>query len=654
MRQTSRRQGQRPGEEVEPGRSATLQLNQAWDYSSQRSIASVSIASTGYAVVTDGQRWLCCLSDSGNQLWERNFPEPIVSFRLSRDGGNVLVALSDCGFCVLDVAGGVVWETRLCVPVTACDMRLSDGVTFAAARPRTLITLDQTGRTITSRELPDTVEFLTFAQDDQVALIANSGAFVGLVDDVGEMLWARSFSTISLEARMSPCGRWITLPAFGQGAYLIDREGTQVDVVRTHAPVNFAACAKNCSVILVATTRGNLLSLDRQGAVLGRFELPVKPKQIQTDTDVGLLAMVDPGGSLKVYRLTSTDSSRFAFLEVEASAAQKPKEPLYRLALFCKPSTSYQAQVKLLPGGKYTLLATCHSELLMIDETGRPICQTTTGLPILSLALAPKSYSFFGATEDAVLAFAHTKMLWRRELKTAMLAVNAAGDRLGAMDIAGNVYVFDQAARMVRSWMGSRDARYFLISPSGDDLVVAEPARAVVIDFRGQPIFEVGFKAGADHLAITDSSLYVGTGGGKLSAFELTGEALWEVELNEPVASIKASEDGLLVLSTRGSAFWIDEDGQLLWRKPLTATKPLVFRNQERDYIELFKRDSTLICASLGGELLWRARLEDKIRSLAVDASGEFVAAFDGVAVWLFSTGEKQPTEPDRFDFLEV
>jgi len=593
VRQTSRRQGQRPGEEVEPGRSATLQLNQAWDYSSQRSIASVSIASTGYAVVTDGQRWLCCLSDSGNQLWERNFPEPIVSFRLSRDGGNVLVALSDCGFCVLDVAGGVVWETRLCVPVTACDMRLSDGVTFAAARPRTLITLDQTGRTITSRELPDTVEFLTFAQDDQVALIANSGAFVGLVDDVGEMLWARSFSTISLEARMSPCGRWITLPAFGQGAYLIDREGTQVDVVRTHAPVNFAACAKNCSVILVATTRGNLLSLDRQGAVLGRFELPVKPKQIQTDTDVGLLAMVDPGGSLKVYRLTSTDSSRFAFLEVEASAAQKPKEPLYRLALFCKPSTSYQAQVKLLPGGKYTLLATCHSELLMIDETGRPICQTTTGLPILSLALAPKSYSFF-------------------------------------------------------------DARYFLISPSGDDLVVAEPARAVVIDFRGQPIFEVGFKAGADHLAITDSSLYVGTGGGKLSAFELTGEALWEVELNEPVASIKASEDGLLVLSTRGSAFWIDEDGQLLWRKPLTATKPLVFRNQERDYIELFKRDSTLICASLGGELLWRARLEDKIRSLAVDASGEFVAAFDGVAVWLFSTGEKQPTEPDRFDFLEV
>ena len=609
---------------------------------------------TGHVVVTDGERTLYNVGPDGKLVWSRKFKDRIVAARLSRDSLNTVVSFHDWSLAFLDVDGRLLWHKRFSYLISAFDIRISDGTILIGGSSRTISNLSRDGMFLDSMVFSAPIEFINISRDDDRVLVGNSGAFLASLNGAFETEWARSFAMISGVARFSATGKWIVMPLFGSGAYLIDSTGGDVRAFRPRHPVMCAAYLEGCSTLLLGTSYGELLMLDQDGALRGRFELSFRPRFWDIDHCCSFLAIVDEGSSLHSYQLVHGQSTRFSFLEQEQEREEPlEKKPIYSIDLFRRATSRHQAQVKLLPGGKYTLCATSDGGMLMLDESGRQKRLASLGDSI-RICTASKSYRFAAATGGRLYSFGHDKMLWQRRAGTAMLALNAAGNRVAAMDDAGNIFLFDSLGELKWTWFKSRDARYFCLSPSGEEMVVAEASRAVVLDFAGRPVFETEFNGAAGHLAIDDDSLYIGDSSGIVSAYDLYGSQLWSGCIEEPVARLRPFEDGLLVTTGMGSAFFLDDAGKVVWRRRVAGRRSLVIRNQKREFIEVIRRRNALFCLVLGGELLWKVVLKDAVRSFAADASGEFVCAFDGVAVWLFSIANRAPEEPGRFDFLEL
>ncbi len=638
-----------------PADGASIGLQERWVYSSAPTFISACVAVTGHVIVSDGDHTLCGLSPNGKLLFTKRFDDKISAFRLSRDGGWVLVSFLNRILTLLDSAGVALWVRRYPHHIAAFDIRISDEAIVVGGPARTLAVLDRNGEFVNSLQIAAPIEFIEISADEKLVLVGNSDAFIGMVSCDLEVLWMRKLTTISSVPRFSPCNQWITLPAFGMGAYLFDGEGRDAQVFRLRRPIGFAACVDDCRVVALGTTVGELLLVRRDGRTDSKYELPFRPKSWTIDADGRHVVIADRLGSVYGYELTSGESSRFTFLEHSPDEAEPvEKRPLFGAKLFSRASSRHSAQIRVLPGGKHTICATTDGHILSFDEKGRPREIASLGSTVFSLCLASRSYCFAATTEGYLHAFAHDKMLWRRRIGTAMLAVNAIGNRFATMDTGGNICVFDSEGRLVRTWMDSSDARYFLISPSGEDMVVAEAKRAVVVDFKGKGVFEVEFGAGGCRLALDDGSLYVGDARGVVSAFDLVGEQLWSVSVKEPITKLRPFEDGLFCRTASKAAFLIGQDGKIAWRKELANERSMVARNQQREFIEVFRRQRALLCVALGGGLLWKVNLKGAHRSLSVDASGEFIGAFDGAYAWLFAVSDFEPSEPGRFDYLEL
>ena len=655
MRKARRKEEGLASEARVPDGGPCITLQERWVYSSALAFTDACVAVTGHVVVSDGSRTLCCISPDGRLLFTKQFDDKISAFRLSQDGGRLLVALLNCSLMLFDSAGETLWVKKHPHLVTALDTRVSDGVIVAGGPARTLVVLDREGEYVSLVPLPAPIEFIEVSTDEKLILIGDFNAFLAVVTDQLDVLWMRRLATMCTAARFSPCGRWITLPAFGMGAYLFDHEGRDAQAFRLRRPVKFAACIDECRVVAVGTVDGELFLVRRDGCTQSRYELPCRPKFWTIDADDHLMAIVDGVGSVHCYELISGEGSRFSFLEhSERKAEPGEKRPIYCVKLFSQASGRYSAQVRVLPGGKHMICATSEGQILSYDERGKPREIASLGSTVFSLRLASRSYCFAATTEGRIHAFAHDRILWHRRTGTAMLAINAIGNRFATMDIGGNICVFDSDGRLIRTWMDSPDARYFLISPSGEDMVVAEARRAVLVDFKGRGVFTVDFGPGGSRLAIDDEALYVGDTRGVVSAFDLIGERLWSVSVNEPITKLRPFEDGLFCTTTAKSAFLIGTDGKIAWSKKLTSRRSIVARNQKREFIEVFRQRRALVCVVLGGGLLWKANLKGTHRSLSVDASGEFIGAFDGACAWLFAISDFEPSEPGRFDYLEI
>ncbi len=655
MRKARRKEEGLASEARVPDAGPSITLQERWVYSSALAFTDACVAVTGQVVVSDGDRTLCCISPDGKLLSSKEFDEKISAFRLSRDGGRLLVALLNRNLMLLDSAGETLWVKEHPHLIAALDMRVSDGVVITGGPARSLVVLDREGEYVSSVPLPGPIEFIEVSTDEKLILIGNFNAFLAVITDQLDVVWMRRLGTMCGAGRFSACRQWITLPAFGMGAYLFDHEGQDAQAFRLRRPVEFAACVDECRVVAVGTVDGELFLLRRDGSTHSRYELPCRPKCWAIDADDHVMAIVDGVGSVHCYELVSGEGSRFSFLEhSERKAEPGDKRPIYCVKLFSLASGRYSAQVRVLPGGKHMICATSEGRILSYDEKGRQREIASLGSTVFSLRLASRSYCFAATTEGHIYAFAHDRILWHRRTGAAMLAINAIGNRFATMDIGGNICVFDSDGRLIRTWMDSLDARYFLISPSGEDMVVAEARRAVLVDFKGRGVFTVDFGPGGSRLAIDDQALYVGDARGVVSAFDLIGERLWSVSVNEPIGKLRPFEDGLLCTTTAQSAFLIGIDGKIAWSKKLTSKRSIVARNQKREFIEVLRQRRALICVALGGGLLWKANLKGTHRSLSVDASGEFIGAFDGACAWLFAISDFEPTEPGRFDYLEI
>ena len=632
----------------------SLTLQERWVYSSAVGLTTLSVAVTGHVAASDGDRTLCCIAPDGKLLFTKRFEDRIRTVRLSRDGAYLFVSLFSNTSFLLDSVGEPLWQIRHFNVISASDIRISDGTVVVAGPSRMLSVINLEGEQVGSVSLGEPIDFIEVSADERSILVGNFNASIGVVDDGLEVLWLRRLTTLCGAGRFSPGGQWIILPLYGMGAYLFDNGGRQVRAFRPRRPVKFAACVDECKVVALGTSDGELYLLGRDGGSQVRFELPCQPTAWATDAGSRLIMVADDLGAVHCYELISGDSSRFRFLEHSHSAAKaSEKRPLYSFQLFQRASSRRGAQVRVLPGGKHMLCATSEGQIYSIDWKGQKSEVASLGSTIFSLQLASRSYCFAATTEGELFAFTHDQLKWHRRIGTAMLAINALGNRFATMDVGGNIYVFDSRGELIRTWMRSSDARYFLISPSGEDMVVVESHQAVVVDFRGRAVFCVEFSPGA-RLGLDDQSVFVGDSRGTVMAFDLVGQRLWSANIGEPVARLRPFEDGLFCTTTSQSAFMIGNNGEITWRKTLASKSSVVARNQEREFIEVFRRDKALICLRLGGELLWKADLAGTHRSLSVDASGEFVGAFDGRSAWLFALSDLEPSEPDRFDFLEL
>lgn len=638
--------------------SPSFAVEEKWAYSSAFILRTVCIAETGYVVASDGARVLSCISQTGEMVFRRQFNDRIASFSLSRDGANVVVILRDWTVILLDISGETIWETRLPGAGSACAMRVSDGTIFVGSSSGTVWLINRGGNVFDLLEFPAAVEFITFDHDEKAALVGNFGAFFGLLGDQNEVLWVKSLSTSCGRARFSRCGRHIILPAYGQGALLFDRDGRDGRSFRVQRPVAFGAClggGASGGSVLLGTIDGKLLLLTQDGAVLGQYDLPCRPTHWDTDASCSSLAVSDETGSVLQYELVAGASTRFDFLEHgDGTMGQVEKSPVYSVRLCRRASSSFQAQMKVLPGGKYMVCASSDGRVWMYDERGKELRVASLGAPVFDLCVASRSYCFAAATEGYLHLFGHDRLLWRKRIGTAMLAVNGAGNRVATMDLAGNVYVFDSDGELLRTVRESGDARYFLISPSGEDVVLAEKSRAILFDFRGRQVFSVEAMAGRDRLAMDDERLYVGLADGTVRALDMIGRQLWSAPIGEPVARIRPFEDGVFVTSTAKSAFFIGAEGEIRWRESLTSGRSIVSRNQRREFVEVLRVKKSLVCIALGGEMLWKVLLQGTGRNVSVDSSGEFIGAFDGISVWLFPVSDFTPREPGRFDYLEI
>lgn len=637
------------------GGESSVALQQKWAYSSELTFVSASVTATGYVVASDDACTLCCISPDGELLFSKHFDEKISAFRLSRDGGTLLVALPDRGLALLDSMGQVLWLKKHIRLISALDIRVSDQVILAGGAARTLIALDRDGECVNSVALPEPVEFIEVSRDEKLILVGNGNAFLAMINDQLDVLWMKRLATMCGRAQFSPCGKWIVLPAFGMGAYLFDHEGRDAQAFRTARPVSFAACLCEGRSVALGTVDGQLLLVRRDGTTESRYELPCRPRSWTVDTSSHFTVIVDVVGSVHCYELISGEGSRFSFLE-HSGAKDEPgeKRPIYCVTLYSRASSHCSAQVRVLPGGKHAICATSEGQVFSYDDKGKPREIASLGSTVFSLRLASRSYRFAATTEGCLHAFAHDKLLWQRRIGTAMLAINALGNHFATMDNGGNIFVFDSDGELIRTWKESPNARYFLLSPSGENMVVAEARRAVLVDFKGRGVFAVDFSPGGSRLAVDEQLLYVGDTRGGVSAFDLVGKRQWSVSVKEPVSRLRPFEDGLFCTTTTMRAFLIRDDGTIAWEKKLASNNSTVARNQERRFIEVFRHQKALICIALGGELLWRASLKGLNPSLTVDASGEFIGAFDGAHAWLFSVSDYQPDEPDRFDYLEI
>lgn len=638
-----------------PDGGPSIVLQQKWVYSSALAFTDAWVAVTGHVIVSDGDCTLCCVSPEGKLLFSKQFDDRICAFRLSRDAGSLLVALTNRSLMLLDSTGETLWVKKHPHLVTALDVRLSDGLIVAGGPARTLFVLNHEGMYLNSVQLPAPIEFVEVSTDEKLILVGNFNAFLAVITGQLDVLWMRRLVTMCGVARFSHCGEWITLPAFGMGAYLLDQDGRDAHAFRLRRPVKFAACLQECGVVAVGTVDGELFLVRRDGSTQNKYELPCRPKCWMIDADAHFMAIVDGFGSVHSYELVSGEGSRFSFLEhSDRKAEPGEKRPIYCTKLFSRASTRHSAQVRVLPGGKHMICATSEGQMLSYNEKGKPRKIASLGSTVFSLRLASRSYCFAATTEGHVHAFAHDRILWHRRTGTAMLAINAIGNRFATMDIGGNICVFDSDGRLIRTWMDSQDARYFLISASGENMVVAEAERAVLVDFKGRGVFTVDFGPGGSRLAIDDEALYIGDTRGVVSAFSLIGERLWSVSVNQPVTKLRPFEDGLFCTTTAKTAALIDNDGNIAWSKKLTSKRSVIARNQKREFIEIFRQRRSLVCVTLGGGLLWKANLKGTHRSLSVDASGEFIGAFDGTCAWLFAVSDFEPSEPGRFDYLEI
>jgi len=632
----------------------SLTLQERWVYSSAIVLNPLSVSVTGHVAAADGDRTLCCIAPDGKLVFTRRFEDRIRTFRLSRDGAYLFVSLFNNTSFLLDSAGETLWEIRHPDVISASDIRISDGAVIVGGPSQAVCVFNRDGRQVSSLALGAPIEFIQVSADESSVLVGNFNAFIGVLDDGLEALWLRRLGTLCGVGRFSSCGQWIILPAYGMGAYLFDSRGRDVRAFKPKRPVKLAACVDECKVVALGTIDGELYLLGRDGGTQVKFELSCRPTSWAIDADSRLIAIADSLGSVRCYELISGDSSRFWFLEHSHNGAEtSEKRPLYVFKLFRQASCRRGAQVRVLPGGKHTLCATSEGQILSIDWKGKKSQVASLGTTIFSLQLASRSYCFAATTEDQLYAFAHDQLKWHRRIGTAMLAINALGNHFATMDVAGNIYVFDSHGELIRTWTKSSDARYFLISPSGEDMVVVEARRAVVVDFKGKAVFCVEFSPGA-RLGLDDQFVYVGDSRGAVTAFDLVGQRLWAANIGEPVARLRPFEDGLFCTTASEAAFMIGRDGEIAWRKTLASKSSVVARNQEREFVEVFRQQKALICLRLGGELLWKADLGGTHRSLSVDASGEFVSAFDGLSVWLFAVSDLEPSEPDRFDFLEL
>ncbi|MBN1593899.1 MAG: PQQ-binding-like beta-propeller repeat protein [Candidatus Coatesbacteria bacterium] len=630
-------------------------LQERWIYSSAQAFVEASVAVTGHSALSDGENNLCGLSPSGELIFSKRFDEAIRSFRLSRDGSNIFVSLADRTIALLDLSGTTVWTTRYPHVINASDMRLSDGAILVGGDSRCISILDRGGELVRTMQIPLSIESIDLSAEEDLALLGNSNAAIALLDGEFDQLWVRKLNTMSGLPHFSPCCRWITLPAFGMGAFLFDREGLDARAFKSKQPISFAVCVPECAMIALGTINGGLSFVNQAGDAVASFDLPFRPKSWAIDANSQYLIVADRLGVVYGYEITSGDSSRFTFLEHSSGkGSHSEKKPLFSAKLFSRPSSRQTAQIRVLPGGKHSICATTDGRIISFDEKGRSNEIANLGGTVFSLCLASRSYSFAATTEGYLNAFAHDQLLWRRRVGTAMLAVNAIGNRFATMDMGGNICVFDADGQIMRTWMDSADARYFLISPSGEDMVVAEGNRAVLVDFKGRGVFSVEFTSGGSRLALDDESLFVGDTRGVVSAFDLLGERIWAADLGSPITRLRPFEDGLFCRTTRDEAILIGQDGRITWRKELADRHSTVARNQNREFIEVFREGRSLICASLGGTLLWRADLRGGHRSLSIDASGEFIGAFDGAYAWLFAVSDFEPSEPGRFDFLEI
>jgi len=655
LRKARQREEGLASEVLVSGGEQSITLQQRWVHSSELRFVRASVSATGYVVASDDGCTLCCISPDGELLFSKQFEEKISAFRLSKDGGTLLVALPNRGLTLLDSMGEPLWLKEHIRLVSALDIRASDQVVLAGGPSRTLIALDRDGEYVNSVSLPEPVEFIEVSTDEKLILIGNGNAFLAMINDQLEVLWMKRLATMCGEAQFSPCGKWIVLPAFGMGAYLFDHEGRDAQAFRTTRPVSFAACLYEGRAVALGTVDGQLLLVRRDGSTESRYELPCRPTSWAIDTSSHFMAIVDGVGSVHCYELIFGEGSRFSFLE-HSGAKDEPgeKRPIVSVKLYSRASARYSAQVKVLPGGKHMICATSEGQVFSYDEKGKQSEIASLGSTIFSLCLASRSYCFAATTEGQLHAFAHDKLLWERRIGTAMLAINAIGNHFATMDNGGNICVFDSDGELIRTWLDSPDARYFLLSPSGENMVVAEARRAVLVDFKGRCVFTVDFSPGGSRLAIDDQLLYVGDTRGVVSAFDLVGKRLWSVSVKEPVSRLRPFEDGLFCTTTTMKALLIRDDGKIAWSKKLASNDSIVARNQEREFIEVFRQRRALVCMVLGAGLLWKANLKGTHRSLSVDASGEFVGAFDGAYAWLFAISDFEPDEPDRFDYLEI
>jgi outer membrane protein assembly factor BamB len=616
------------------------------------------------SVAFDAERNLFLLDAGGRLAWQKALDDDILDAKILNDGSNVAVLAKQGAVLLFRDDGTLVRRTP--VSMDACFLEVqTQGTVFAvAAHGSRCIVFTTLGRKIAELSARHQVVSLCMAQREGSLILADNYYKISYFQQsraAYALQWELELKCILGTPVCNATGSLIVIPAYQNGAYVLDRWGNFLGAYSAGEMVTLAAMDEEGELLVLANAKHEIVVITRKGHVLGLFDMGDEIVSISLNAYGRRLLVLTETGQVNCFELSAGQKGLAGYLELKPQTGPEepiPKSPLWTKEIFGKLSLSRFGEVILSGDGKRICLSEGNRAVRFIENTGEVSSQVIHikgAHPGHTLTEDGRTIFFFsdnGLRKIDMFSGRHSFKEKKYFLVKECVA-SKKGDAVLVCNEFNEVRLYDAALEEIHHL--SLNEEIDVIRCDFDKRLMylaCDGTRLKAVDFKGEVLFESVFEEDEiSSMVLLPGGILTGLSSGKLVAFDGEGSRLWQKNTGEPITRLECLDRDVIIYFSDGSLAVLDFDGARTVRKRDALEHSLVFKWRGALF-EAGYEDRFITVLDIAGEIVWRYVADDFVKSLSVSGDGVFLAALDARNLYYFSTGRDE-VEYKPYNHLE-